>query len=76
MLKILGRDYKPEIDKIRLIGVSQTGADYSKYALGFYQLQSMCELAIVIRFSVYQIKKKANLKESELTLDDSIVEKR
>ena len=34
----------------------------------------MCELAIVIRFSVYHIKKKANLRDSELTLDDSLTE--
>ena len=36
-LKILAKpDYKPEIDMVRRIGVSQTAADYSKYALGFY----------------------------------------
>ena len=61
---------------VRRIGVSQTGSDYSKYALGYYQLQSMCELAIVIRFSVYHLKRKANLKESELTLDDSQIEEK
>ena len=64
------------MDIVRRIGVSQTGSDYSKYALGYYQLQSMCELAIVIRFSVYHIKRKANLKESELTLDDSQIEEK
>ena len=36
--KILARDYKPEVGMVRRIGVSQTGSDYSKYALGFYQL--------------------------------------
>ena len=72
--KILAKDYKPEIDMVRHIGVSQTGSDYSKYALGFYQLQSMCELAVVIRFSVYHIKRKANNKESVLSLDDSMTE--
>ena len=38
ILQILGRDYKPEIDMVRRIGVSQVGSDYSKYALGYYQL--------------------------------------
>ena len=36
----------------------------------------MCELAIVIRFSVYHIKRKAHAKESELSLDDSQTEEK
>ena len=39
-----------------MIGIFFLTADYSKYALGFFQLASMAELAIVIRQSVVIIK--------------------
>ena len=41
---------------IRIIGVMFLVSDYTKYALGFFQLASMAELTIVIRQSVYFIK--------------------
>jgi len=40
------------IQSLRLIGVFFLASDYTKYALGFFQLASMAELTIVIRQSV------------------------
>ena len=34
--KILNNDYAPEVYVFRRIGFTQVGADYSKFALGFY----------------------------------------
>ena len=46
-------DYEDFVHLIRKVGTCLTFSDFSKYALGFIQLASMCELAIVIHFSVY-----------------------
>ena len=54
----------------RKIGQSFVYADYSKIALGFVQLASMCRLAIEIRFSVYHL-----LRHSQVTTDsDSVID--
>ena len=37
----------------RRVGICQTLADYSAISLGYVQLASLCELAIVMRFSIY-----------------------
>ena len=52
------------LDTVRKIGVFFLSADYTKYALGFFQLASMAELAIVIRHYVNQLK-NAQRKQSE-----------
>ena len=72
VLQILTKDYTAEVEMIRRIGVSQIGSDYSKYALGFYQLQSMSELAIVIRFSVYHIKRKSDVSDDAHDTEESM----
>ena len=40
----------------RKMATCQTLADYSNFSLGFVQLASLCELAIVLRFSIYHRK--------------------
>ena len=50
-------NFTEDIDNTVLrIGVFYLSADYTKYALGFFQLASMAELSIVIRKSVIMIK--------------------
>ena len=46
-----------------------------KYALGFYQLAAMSELAIVIRFSVYHLIKSGDINKFEIESDDSVLER-
>merc|ERR1711971_500784 len=71
---ILTKDYTNEVRQIRHIGQMQIGSDYSKYALAFYQLASMCELAIVIRFSVYHMIKKEEYEDMDVETDESLIE--
>ena len=40
--------YKDIVVSIRRVGLFFLAADYTKYALGYFQLASMAELAIVI----------------------------
>ena len=47
--ELLIHNFEDFIRTTRHIGAFFLGADYSKYALGFCQLASMAELAIVIR---------------------------
>lgn len=49
--------YDDMVQTTRLIGSFFLTADYTKYALGFCQLASMAELAVVIRQSVRLIKR-------------------
>ena len=72
LVKILFKNFQPEVSLVRQIGLMQIGSDYSKYALAFYQLASMCELAIVIRFSVYHMIKKEEF--DNFDTEESIVE--
>ena len=62
------------IEKVRLVCVWFLAADFAKYALGFFQLASMAELAIVIKFSAIQIKlistTNSTLKESQMECFD------
>lgn len=67
------KDYYDEVMMIRRIGIAQIGSDYSKYALGFFQLSSMSELAIVIRFSVHHMIKRADF-DFDTDSEDSILE--
>ena len=59
---------KDGIHNVRLVCVWFLAADFAKYALGFFQLASMAELAIVIKFSAIQLslisKTNSALKES------------
>ena len=43
-------------DTVLKTGIFYLSADYTKYALGFFQLASMAELSIVIRKSVKMIQ--------------------
>ena len=45
-------------------------ADYSKIALGYVQLASMCRLTIEIRFSVYHLLRRKHMEND----DDSAID--
>ena len=42
-------EFSDLVETTRMLGVFFLSADYSKFALGFFQLASMAELAIFIR---------------------------
>ena len=50
--ELITTDYNDMVDIFRKIGYFYITADYSKFALGWFQLASMSELAIAIQFEV------------------------
>ena len=49
---LLFEDFTPLINLVRHLGLFFITADYNKFALGWFQLASMAELAIAIQFEV------------------------
>ena len=55
IFKVLRQDFEPAVIAAKNVGIFYLISDYSKFALGAFQLASMAELALVIRFSVYHM---------------------
>ena len=56
-------NYTNIVHTYRKIGQCLTYSDFSKIALGFVQLASMCRLAIEIRYSVYHLIRNQDKEE-------------
>lgn len=68
------RDYSDFITIARQIGFFYIIADYSKFALGWFQLASMAELAIAIQFEVgHYLGNRVTVLESEIDATESIL---
>ena len=61
----IAADYTNIVKTYRKIGQCMTYCDYSKIALGFVQLASMCRLAIEIRYSVENLVQSAETYEED-----------
>lgn len=61
--KVLRQDFSPAVMAAKNVGIFYLISDYCKYALGAFQLASMAELALVIRFSVYHMLNVVQIEE-------------
>ena len=69
--QLLRLDFTPFVDLIRKIGIFFISGDYSKFALGWFQLASMAELALAIQFEVSHLTAfKMTQFEHEVPPDD------
>lgn len=70
-VKALTIDYTDMWESAQRVGSFYIASDYSKHALGFFQLASMAELAIVIRQTIIIYKDSLVANDSILNEDEN-----